>query len=97
MSEYVVILKPLRENFVATITPSETAIVERHFEHFSELCKQGKLKYAGRCDDGYMGLAIFEAESAEEVERIMAADPAITEGVMTHTVKAWRTALGKVG
>jgi uncharacterized protein YciI len=97
MSEFAVILKPVRENFVATITPEEIEIVERHFAHFSELHERGRLKYAGRCEDGFLGLALFEAESAEEVERFMAQDPAVTGGVMTHTVKAWRTALGKAG
>jgi len=96
MSEFAVILKPSRENFVATVTPAESVAVERHFAHFSALFERGILKYAGRCEDGYLGLALFEADSLEEVERFMADDPAVTGGVMSHTVRAWRTALGKV-
>ena len=97
MSEYAVILKPLRDNFVATITPEETEIAQRHFAYFSALYDQGKLKFAGRCEDGFLGLAIIEAGSEEEVRRFMADDPAVSAGLMSHTIKAWRTALGTAG
>ncbi|MBW7996653.1 MAG: hypothetical protein FVQ81_08835 [Candidatus Glassbacteria bacterium] len=61
------------------------------------LFEQGRLKYAGRCGDGYLGLGIFETEGEEEVQRIMESDPAITAGVMSHTLRQWRTALSPQG
>lgn len=93
MNEYAVILKPVRENFVATITTDEALTAERHFIYFTDLYKRGKLKYAGRCEDGFIGIGIFEAGSEQEVERIMRDDPAVRAGVMSHTIKQWRTAL----
>ncbi len=97
MSEYAVILKPVRQNFVATITADETLEAERHFAYFAELQERGKLKYAGRCDDGYIGIGILEAGSEQEVERIMQDDPAVRAGVMSIAIKQWRTALAPPG
>lgn len=93
MSEYAVILKPVRDNLVATITADEALAAERHFAYFASLQKRGKLKYAGRCEDGYIGIGIFEAASEQEVERLMQEDPALRSGVMSITIKQWRTAL----
>ena len=91
--EYAVILKPARENFIRTITTEESRAVEGHFEYFKRLFEKGTLKYAGRCEDGYLGLAILECENEPEARALMAEDPAIASGVFEHTIKAWRTAL----
>jgi uncharacterized protein len=97
MSEFAVILKPVRDNFVATVTADEALAAERHFAYFASLQERGKLKYAGRCEDGYLGIGIFEAASEQEVERLMQDDPALRAGVMSATIKQWRTALSPPG
>lgn len=97
MREYAVILKPTRENMVATLTEDEAHTVGQHFNYFAGMYEQGKLKYAGRCEDGYLGVSLFVAESAEEVEQIMEDDPAILAGVMTYKVKQWRSVLTPEG
>ena len=92
-TEYAVILKPARENFIRTITTEETRAVEGHFEYFKRLFERGALKFAGRCEDGWLGLAILECENESEAIALMAEDPAVAGGVFEHTIKAWRTAL----
>ena len=92
--EFAVILQPCRDNLIATMTPEEEEAVDDHFDHFESEHKKGRLKFAGRCEDGFLGIAVFEAGDRSEVEEIMRHDPVIRGNVMYCLIKEWRTALG---
>jgi uncharacterized protein YciI len=95
--EFAVILQPSRENFIVTMTPEEEEAVEGHFVYFEKEHEQGRLKFAGRCEDGFLGLAVFAAQDRSEVEEIMRRDPVVRGNVMYCLVKEWRTALAPEG
>jgi hypothetical protein len=46
-----------------------------HLEHLSALAADGRIKLAGPLTDGYGSLIIVDAESKEEVQRMVSADP----------------------
>lgn len=77
-------------------TPEEMETIGRHFAYVSELTERGVMILVGRTQTTgpeTMGLAIFEAENEDAARAIMAADPAIVEGVMTGTLYPYKIAL----
>ncbi|MUN54995.1 hypothetical protein GMA10_07185 [Kocuria koreensis] len=71
-----------------------------HREYLGTLLEQGHLLASGPyTDDGAEGaLLIFSAETADDVESLLAKDPMVVHGVVTaHEVRAWNPVLGSVG
>ena len=58
-----------------------------------KLFDEGSLTLAGPCLDRAFGLAIYEAESDEEANRIAESDPAVRSGVMAVEVHPYRLSL----
>ncbi len=90
---FAYVLKPIRPDFVDTMSPEEERIVEVHFEYLKRKLEEGILVFAGRCLDGEFGIVIFRAESQQEAEAFMGNDPAVREGVMTAEFYPFLTAL----
>lgn len=68
--------------------PTASQPLREHGRYILQLHLQGKLKLAGGFpDDG--GAAAFEADSDEAAQAIIAADPAVTAGVMECTLRRW--------
>jgi len=68
--------------------PTTSQPLREHGRHILQLHLQGKLKLAGGFpDDG--GAAAFEADSDEAAQAIIAADPAVTAGLMECTLRRW--------
>jgi uncharacterized protein YciI len=62
-----------------------------HREYLSGLKEQGKLFASGPFEDDSGALIIYEAESLEEAEGLIAADPFSNAGVFqNYTIKPWR-------
>lgn len=62
-----------------------------HREYLGKLKEQGKLAASGPFDDDSGALIIYEADSQEEAEALIAADPFNKAGVFAkYTVKPWR-------
>ncbi|HZH99175.1 MAG TPA: YciI family protein [Fimbriimonadaceae bacterium] len=81
---YVYFIKPCRETFLSDATDEELALVGAHFEYLKAALEQGQLVLAGRTDQQFpIGIAIYSAESGEEAEEFMRADPAVKAGVFT--------------
>ncbi|MGH9901729.1 MAG: YciI family protein, partial [Pyrinomonadaceae bacterium] len=77
-------------------TERERGAVARHFSQLQQLQKEGKLVLAGRTlrmDPKQMGFFIVEVETEEEAQRIMEADAAVKDGVMTAELFPFRVAL----
>ncbi|MBI5203060.1 MAG: hypothetical protein HY925_15820 [Elusimicrobia bacterium] len=79
-------------------TPEEIERVQRgHRDNIDRLVQQGKLAVAGPFDDGgpLRGIFIFDVPDKEEVERLLATDPAIQNGRLRGEILAWWTERGR--
>ena len=77
-------------------TAEETAIVGAHFAYLQDLTARGVIILAGRTlntDESGFGVVIFNADSDEQAEATMLADPAVRDGVMRATLFPYRVAL----
>ncbi len=65
-----------------------------HMANINSLYYAGKLKVAGPFgDDGdWLGIFIFDCETKEEVEKLLATDPAISAGRLGYDIHPWWTA-----
>jgi uncharacterized protein YciI len=64
--------------------------LKEHFKFLVGLYEQGILRFAGPFGDDTGGAAALSADSEEAVRAIVAADPAVTSGVMIVEVHAWK-------
>lgn len=93
MAEWLYLIHPPRDDFVETITAEEAAVMgEQHFPYLSRLFEEGTLLLAGPTLGAGVnnGIAIIEADSEDEARAIMAADPAITSGLMSGELRQMR-------
>lgn len=96
--KFIVQYSPKRANFLGTMTQAEGERIGAHFQYLVKLSEAGKLDFAGRRTDAAFGIAVFEADSAEEAKSIVANDPAVTGGVFSATCGEFDYALpSKVG
>lgn len=65
-----------------------------HMANITSLYNAGKLKVAGPFgDDGdWRGIFVFDCATKEEVEKLLAADPAISAGRLAYDIHPWWTA-----
>ena len=69
-----------------------------HREHLTTQFEAGKLYHAGPFTDDTGGMAIYSAESEQEVRSILAKDPFTTEGIITEAkVKEWQLVFNAAG
>jgi uncharacterized protein YciI len=95
MAEWIYFVHPPREDFVATITQEEAAIMAGdHSAYLSSLLDAGTLILAGPTFDCPIndGIAVIEAPDREAALAVMNADPAITSGLMTGELRQMRVA-----
>ena len=69
-------------------------IQDGHMANITSLYNAGKLKVAGPFgDDGdWRGIFIFDCETKEEVEKLLATDPAVVAGRLAYDIHPWWTA-----
>lgn len=70
--------------------PASAQDLARHGQYMHKLLKDGVLRYAGPYVDKDGGLAVFEAADRDAADAIVAADPAVSQGVMVPTLAQWR-------
>jgi uncharacterized protein YciI len=62
-----------------------------HRAYLTQLLDAGKLAFAGPFEDGCGALIVYECESREAAEGLIAADPFRAAGVFhRHTLKPWK-------
>jgi uncharacterized protein len=93
MEEFVYLIRPMRENFIETLTEKESEIMDKHFEYLKGLLSENKLILAGPCLDGAFGIVVFQAESMDVARNIMENDPSICEGIMISELHPYRASL----
>jgi uncharacterized protein YciI len=89
------ILGPVRDEMPFTPTGEESRVVAAHYDYLVSLRDEGKLVVAGPSivEGDTIGIGVLDVESRTEAEAIVAADPAITGGVMTAEVRPMRIAV----
>lgn len=94
-SHFVYKLIPPRPTFAADMTDSERAAMGEHSLYWTRLFEEGRVVAFGAVLDpaGVWGLALVEAENAEEVRAIAAGDPAVRTDVCTFTIAPMPQAL----
>ncbi|HEY5693881.1 MAG TPA: YciI family protein [Gaiellaceae bacterium] len=92
---WLVVLRPVREEMPFEPTEEESRIVSEHYEYLKQLHGEGRLVLAGpsALPGDTFGLGIFDQDDRSEVEAIVAADPAVTGGVMTAEIRPYRIAV----
>jgi uncharacterized protein YciI len=92
---FLVILRPVREEMPFAPTGAESRVVAAHYAYLVSLRDAGKLVVAGPSivEGDTIGIGVLDVESRTEAEAIVAADPAITGGVMTAEIRPMRIAV----
>jgi uncharacterized protein len=73
-------------------TEAEQAVLADHFAYLQRLRDEGRLIVAGPslAGEDTFGLVVLSIEDEDEARAAMAADPAVTGGVMTATLRPLR-------
>lgn len=89
---WLVVLRPVREEMPFEPTEEESRIVSEHYEYLKQLRAEGRLVLAGPSvlPGDTFGLGIFDQDDRADVEAIVAADPAVVNGVMTAEIRPYR-------
>lgn len=86
---------PPRPDFQRDMTEDEGKIMQRHIAYWTEHLKNGIVPIFGPVFDpkGGYGLAIIKVESAEQVESMIADDPAVISGLLQEEYYPMRAIL----
>lgn len=96
MSQWLIMLSPVRDTFPGDGTPDEHAAVGRHFAYLQEALASGTLILAGRThDEPPLGLVVFEAPDESAARQFMENDPTIAAGVFRGVLRPYAVALIK--
>ena len=92
---WLVVLRPVRAEMPFEPTEEESRIVSEHYAYLKQLRAGDRLVLAGpsALPGDTFGLGIFDQDDRAEVEAIVAADPAITGGIMTAEIRPYRFAV----
>ncbi len=92
MRGWLYLLRPVRLAMVDDPTAAEAAIVSDHFAYLERLRDEGRLIVAGPslAGEDTFGLVVLSIEDELEARAVMAADPAVTGGVMTAELRPLR-------
>ena len=97
MPTYIYRIQPTRpEMLSAGPTADEARITAEHFEYLQRLMQEGVLILAGRTlntDYSAFGIAIFNARDDEQMRRITAGDPGVSQKLFRAEWHPYRIAL----
>lgn len=93
IATFAYILKPVRPDFIESLTPEEEKVIDVHFEYLKQGFLEGTVILAGRCLDGEFGIVIFRARSQMEADEFVNNDPAVMSGLMTARLYPFHVAL----
>jgi uncharacterized protein YciI len=69
--------------------------MEEHFKGLKKTFAEGKLLFAGPCEDRSFGIVVFRANSEEKAEKFMRNDPAVKQGAMTAELHPFHVSLAE--
>jgi uncharacterized protein YciI len=84
---FLVVMRPARDG-----VEDERDVLQAHWDYLRALHGDGKLVVAGPSwvGDDPFGIGVFDLRDREEVEAIVAADPAVTSGVLRAEIRPMR-------
>ena len=92
--EFAYILRPAFDgSFLASATEEQRAVFAQHGEWLEARYAEGRVRFAGRCDDGPFGLVVLDVE--DEAQPLMAADPSVRAGVQSAELYPFTTFLAR--
>lgn len=88
MAFFYLKLIPPRPTFAFDMTEEERAVMGSHRAHMDTYFEEGKVLIFGPvlAPQGVYGMGVFEADTVEEVNAIMAADPSVLAGLSRFEV-----------
>jgi uncharacterized protein YciI len=88
MAEWLYLIHPPRDDFIATITASEREVFGKHVAYLDDLLSDGVLILAGPTYGRVnTGITVIEADDEATARSVMEADPAVSYGVMTGELR----------
>ena len=89
---FLVLLRPVRPEMAFEPTEEESRIISDHYAYLVGLRDQGKLVVAGPSvvEGDTFGIGVLDVDERGEIDAIVAADPAITSGIMTAEIRPLR-------
>ena len=81
---------------------TDTAIINRlqagHMANIKRLYEEGKILVAGPFDDdgNWRGIFIFDCDTQEETEKLLATDPMIKAGWLAYEIHPWWTQMNAI-
>ena len=87
-NHFVYKLIPPRPTFAADMTEAEQAVMGDHAAYWTKLFEEGRVVVFGAVLEpaGVWGLAVLEADSADDVRAVAQDDPAVKTGTCTLEV-----------
>ncbi len=85
-STYICLIRPTRAGFTEQMLPEEVEAMQAHSAYLDRLLNDTTFHLIGPCLDRAFGVSIFEAESLEAANQLVAHDPAVERGVMIAEV-----------
>lgn len=94
--EFAYLVRPAFDGeFLARANEAERAVFGQHAEWLQARYAEGRVRFAGRCDDGPFGLVVLDVEDEHEARRLMAADPSVRAGVQSAELYPFTTFLAR--
>ena len=90
---FVYLTRPLRSNFLQSLTDAEKLTLSVHFEYLNSALKSQTLIMAGPCTDAAFGIVVFKSASLEDAQKFMNNDPAIKAGIFSGELHPYRVSL----
>ena len=92
---FLVILRPAREEMPFEPNADESRIVHEHYANLVRLRDEGKLVVAGPSvvPGDTIGIVVLSVDDELEARAIVAADPAVSSGVMVAELRPMRIAV----
>jgi uncharacterized protein YciI len=88
MAEWLYLIHPPRDDFIATINAAERDVFGNHVEYLDALLTSGVLILAGPTYGRVnTGITVIEADDEDAARAVMEADPAVSSGVMTGELR----------
>jgi uncharacterized protein len=92
---WLVVLRPARAEMAFEPTEEESRVISDHYNYLVGLRDAGKLVVAGPSivAGDTIGIGVLDVDEEDEARAIVAADPAIVDGVMTAEIRPFRIAV----
>lgn len=91
MSQWIYVMQPPRDDFMATMTAEEHAALDDHREWLTRLDSTGALLLAGPClGTVNIGIVVFEAVDDQAAKAVVAEEPLSRGGYMHGELMPYR-------